>query len=989
MEHAARKAGAGHEAAPATTVDVTLTVNGEPRSARVEARTLLVDLLRDQLGLTGTKSGCDTGECGACTVHLDGRSAKSCLTLAAQADGATVTTIEGLAPGGGALHPIQEAFWKSFAVQNGYSTPGIVMSVADLLERNPHPSEPEIRDWLDGTLTRISGYQNVVRAVEAAAAAMDQAAASSASAPAADAGAPATPPAEGIGASIPTKEAPELLTGAATFVADLKVPGALDAAILFSDRAHARIARIDTSRAKAMPGVVGVFTAADIAGLMPMPVVWVPKNVESHFPPHPSGMVPGGQSLLAKDVVRFVGDQVAVVVAETRAQAHDALAAIEVDYEPLPVVTDAIAATQEGAPQLHEAAPNNLLMHWTTGDKDAADAAIAGAEVVVKHRFVNQRMMANTVETRGSIGRFDAATGEYTLWTNVQPTYPVRLLISLYVLGIPYSKLRVIVPNSGGSQGSKGYLYADAPLVLHLSKVLGRPVRWIDTRAGLARSTVQGRDQIQDVTIAGSKDGRITGLSVTAWSNIGAYPVINAPGQPTVLVGRSVTGQYAIEHPFYEVNIVYTNTVPVGPLRGSGRAEATYLIERAVDLFAARIGKDPAEVRRLNQVQPDQQPYDNRLGWTYDSGDYPAALERALAKVGYADLDGRRAEAKARGKRLGVGIGSYVAVAGVGPSAKMGDAGLVSGTWGSAVVRVQPSGEVTVTTGAQPHGQSQETTFAQIVANELGIPTAYVSVSHSDTNGALYYGQASYGSRSLSVEGSAVHKATQAIKAKAIAMVSHLFKAPPEYLVFENGRVHVAGNVEQGMTLQQIAFVLWLAWDLPPGMDPGLEASAYFDPPDFNYPFGTHVALVEVDEATGQVDLVRYVAVDDFGVVVNPGVVDGQTHGNIALGVGQALLEEVRYDADGRLLTDSFATYPIPRASTLPSFETERTETPSPVNPLGAKGAGDVSNPAVAPAVVNAVVNALADLGIEDIATPATPERVWRALQAASKGAHA
>ena len=970
-------------------MDVSLTVNGATHDVDVEPRTLLVDVLRDGLGLTGTKVGCDTGECGACTVHLDGAAVKSCLVLAPQAAGHEVTTIEGLPAADGSLHPIQEAFWREFAVQNGYSTPGMIMSVADLLSRNPDPTDAEIRTWMDGTLTRISGYQNAVKAVHRAAAALKAPPAAppaSPGPPGGPPGAPAQAPDEGVGVAVPTKEGPALVRGDAEYVGDLSLPGMLHAAILFSDQAHALIKGIDTAAAKAMPGVVGVFTADDIPMLMPMPVVWVPKEGESHFPPHPSGMVPGGQSLLAKDRVRFVGDQLAVVVAETRQQAFDALEGISVSYEALPVVVDAEAALKPGAPQLHDAVPGNLMVHWSTGDKGAVDGAIAAAEVVVRQRFVNQRMMSNTVETRGSLASYDAATGEYTLWSNIQPTYPVRLLISLYVLGIPYSKLRVIVPHSGGSQGSKGYLYPDAPLLLHLAKVLGRPIKWIDTRSGLARSTVQGRDQVQDVTLAGTRDGKITALSCVACSNIGAYPVINAPGQPTVLVGRSITGQYAIEHPYYEVSVAFTNTVPVGPLRGSGRAEATHLIERIVDRFAAEIGMDPAEVRRRNQVQPDAFPYDNHLGWNYDSGDYPAALEKALATAGYGDLDGRRTEARARGKRLGMGIGSYVAVAGVGPSAQMGAAGLVSGTWGSAIVRVQPSGEVTITTGAQPHGQSQETTFAQIAADSLGIPIGMISVSHSDTNGALYFGQASYGSRSLSVEGTAVHLATEKIKAKAIQLVSHLFKAPPEALVFENGGVHVAGNPAQGMNLQQIAFVLWLAWDIPEGMDPGLEASAYFDPKQFNYPYGTHVAVVEVDEATGQVDLVRYVAVDDFGVVVNPGVVDGQTHGNIALGVGQALLEQVVYGEDGRILTDTYGSYPIPRASIFPELETERTETATPVNPLGAKGAGDVSNPPVSPAIINAICDALSDLGIKDIDMPATPEKVWQAMQSAKEG---
>jgi len=958
-------------------MEISLTVNGQPYGADVEPRLLLVDFLRDTLGLTGTKSGCDTGECGVCTVHVNGTAAKSCLMLAVQANGAEITTIEGLAPAGnGRLHPIQEALWEEGAVQNGYSTPGIVMSVADLLWRTPNPTDAEIRAGLDGNLARESGYENLVNGVRSAARKLRGEAQASPNGVYA--------PEAMIGAPIKTKEAPALLRGEAKFIADITLPNMLHAAILHSSQAHAIIKRIDTHAAAAMPGVVRVITADDIPNLMPIPVVWVPKDVESHFPPHPSGIVPGGQNLLAKDRVRYVGDQLAVVVAETRQQAYDALAAIQVDYEPLPVVLDAEAAVKEGAPQLHDTVPHNLLAHATRGDKEATDRAIANAEVVIKQRFYNQRMMANTLETRGSVAQYDPKTDHYTLWTNVQPTYPVRLLIAAYVLGIPYNKLRIIVPNIGESQGSKGYLYPDAPLMLHLSKLLGRPVKWIDTRSGLARSTVQGRDQVQYATLAGSRDGKITAIACTAYSNVGAYPVINAPGKPLVLIGRSITGAYAIEHPFYEVYIAYTNKVPVGPLRGSGRAEATFMIERMIDLYARKIGMDPAEVRRKNLVRPEQFPYDNHLGWVYDSGNYPAALEKALAKAGYGDLAEHKAEARRRGKRLGIGIGSYVAVAGVGPSAKMGEAGLVSGTWGSAALRVQPTGEITITTGAQPHGQSQETTFAQIASQELGVPVEMIEVLHSDTAGALYFGEASYGSRSLSVEGTAVYKAAEKIKDKAIRMVAHLFHAPVEALVYEGGGVHVKGNPQQGMTLQQIAFVLWLAWDLPEGMDPGLEATAYFDPPDFNYPFGTHVAMVEVDEETGQVDLVRYVAVDDFGVVVNPKVVDGQTHGNITLGVGQALQEEVLYDPNGQILTDTFRTYAVPRASQLPALELERTVTPTPTNPMGAKGAGDISNPPVAPAIVNAICDALADLGIEHIEMPVRPEKVWQAIAAAS-----
>jgi carbon-monoxide dehydrogenase large subunit len=441
-------------------------------------------------------------------------------------------------------------------------------------------------------------------------------------------------------------------------------------------------------------------------------------------------------------------------------------------------------------------------------------------------------------------------------------------------------------------------------------------------------------------------------------------------------------GSYVIPHSFYEVYIVLTNTVQVGPLRGSGRAEATFFIERMIDLYAREIGMDPAEVRRKNMVPPDKFPFDNGLGWTYDSGNYQAALDKALAKIDYANIASRKVGAIEHGKRLGIGIGSYVAVAGVGRSQKMGQEGLVSGTWGSAHMKVHPTGEVSVTTGAQPHGQSQETTFSQIAAQELGIPVEYVKVLHSDTSGELYYGQGSYGSRSLSVEGTAVYKAAQKIKEKVRQFAAHAFKAPEEYIVYEGGRVYLKQAPDKAtMTLQNAAFALWLAWDLPEGMEPGLEAVSYFDPPNFNFPFGTHVALVEIDDKTGKIDLVRYVAVDDFGNVVNPMVVDGQTHGNIALGIGQALFEEVVYDNNGQILTDSYSKYVIPKASQMPSFELERTVTPSPTNPLGTKGAGDVSNPPVAPAIVNAICDALSDLGIKHIEMPITPEKVWQVIR--------
>ena len=956
-------------------MDTALRVNGTERSADVEPRTLLVELLREQLGLTGTKVGCETGECGACTVLLDGAAVKSCMVLAVQADGSEVTTVEGLAPPGG-LNPVQEAFWEEHAVQDGFAAPGEIMSVTDLLRRNPDPDEAEIRAWLDGNLGRVTGYHNVVLAVQAAARKLNGDGAYGPPDTAADG-----PPATGIGAGVRQKEAPAMLRGETQYIGDLTLPAMLHAAFVRSPHAHARITSIDTAPAEAMPGVVRVFTGSHVQSLMPLPVIWGATDIESHWPPHPSGMVPGSATVLAQDRVRYAGEQVAVVVAETRQQAEDAVASVRVDYEPLPAVVEAEDAVADGAPQLHDTVPGNLVLKAFLGDQAATEQAIAGAEVVVSQKIRNQRIMAATVEGRGTLASYDATTGDYTLWTNVQVLDPIRVAMSLYVLGIPYTKLRLIAPAIGSSLGAKGYLFADAPLLLWIAKELGRPVKWVDSRSENARSTPHGRDHVTYATLAGTRDGRITALACRAFNNLGAYPVINAPGTPRVLVARSVTGAYDIPNVSYEANLVFTNTVQVGPVRGAGRSEAIFLIERMVDLFARQIGMDPAEVRRRNMVTPEQQPFDNRLGWVYDSGDYPAALDQALSMAGYGDLEARRADARARGKRLGVGIGSYVAVAAVGPSAKMGAAGLVSGTWGSAFLAVEPNGEVSVTTGAQPHGQSQETTFAQIVVEELGVPLEMVTVHHSDTAGALYFGQGSYGTRSLSIEGVAIQNAARKIKEKARRHAAHLFHCDLDAVVYEGGRVYATFAPDQAtMTLQQVAFTLWLAWDLADGMEPGLEARGYFDPPEFNYPFGTHVALVEVDEQTGEVDLVRYVAVNDFGTVVNPKVVDGQTHGNIVLGVGQALYEEVVYAPDGSLLTDSYSTYPIAKASRLPSFELDRTETPTPHNPLGAKGAGDVSNPAVAPAVVNAVCDALADLGVTHLDMPLRPDRVWRAM---------
>jgi carbon-monoxide dehydrogenase large subunit len=946
---------------------IDLIVNQTARQCDVPPHTLLIDLLRDELALTGTKRGCDSGVCGACTVLVNGKTTKSCQILAAEVSGCAITTIEGL--GSANLHPVQQAVWDNFAIQNGFSTPGILMAAVELLGQNSNPSDPEIKQWLQGNLSRETGYQQVVEAVKNAARQIQHG----------QDAAPVVAVGQGIGASVKTKNGKELVTGSAQFIADMSLPGMAHAAILQSPHGHALIKNIDTTRAEAMPGVIRVFTAKDTGQIMPMPVIWIPPNMESHFLPHPSGIVPGSHRVFATDRVRFAGDQLAAVVAETREQAYAALAAIRVEYEALPVVLDPEEALKDGAPQLHETAPNNRLLHTVFGDKAATEQAIAGAEVVVQQRIYNQRMMHNTMEVRGALADYNASTDQYTLWANTQIPYPHRLLISAYVLGIPYNKLRVVVPTMGESNGCKGNLYPDTPLVLWMARQIGRPVKWVDTREGFSRSTAQSRDQVQYGTIAGSKDGKITALMCRAYSNVGAYPVINAPGQPLPLIGRSITGAYVIAHPCYEVDVVYTNKVPTAPMRGSGRAEAIFFVERMIEMFARQIGMDSAEVRRINMVKSDQFPFENGLGWTYDSGNYENLLNAALEKAGYADLPAKKAEANQRGKWLGLGIGSYAVIAGVGNSAKMGGEGLMSGTWGSAYIHVAPSGEVAITTGAQPHGQSQDTTFVQVAAQTLQIPMEYILLKHSDTAGPLYYGQASYGSRSLSVEGAAVEKACRNIIQKAREFAAHLFKMPLDLIDYKEGKVVGRPAPEQAvMTLQQVALMLWLGWDLPENMDPGLDARAFFDPKNFNFPFGTHIAIVEIDQETYHIELKRYIAANDFGVVVNPGVVDGQTMGNVALGVGQALAEETLYDPEtGMVLTTDFDTYFIPRAEWLPNVELIRTETPSPSNPLGAKGAGDVSNPPVAPAIVNAICNALSAFNVKHIDMPVTPEKIW------------
>ncbi|MEV7418883.1 xanthine dehydrogenase family protein molybdopterin-binding subunit [Streptomyces sp. NPDC089919] len=782
-----------------------------------------------------------------------------------------------------------------------------------------------------------------------------------------------------LGAPLDSREDPQLLRGQARYVADIELPRMAHMAILGSDRAHARILAIDTKAAAQMPGVLKVATAADFPDVMPLPCIWIPGGVESHFPPHPYGL-PGARPVLTGDTVRHVGDAIALVVAETPKQAHAALRAIAVEYEPLPVVTRADHALAEGAPQLHEAVPGNLNAHWTCGDQERTDRALAEAEVTVELDLVNQRTINSPIEPRGAVGEYDAATGEYTLHASTQGPHNHRFLLSALVLGIPFNKLRVIAPTVGGSFGTKGYLYPDMALVLLLAKALGRPVKWVDTRTGLMNSTVQGRDHRQHVTLGGTRDGRITAVRCTSYANLGAYPSTIGPGVATALMGRSITGMYAVDAAFCEVYAAFTNTVPLGAQRGSGRAEAAFLMERLVDRYAAEIGQDPAEVRRRNLVPAEKFPYDNGLGWTYDSGSYRENFDKALELAGYGDMAARKAGARARGKRLGVGIATYVAICGVGPSTRMSQEGMLGGTWESSNIRVHPTGEVTVTVGSASTGQSHGTVFAQVAADVLGITPEQVQVYEGDTLKAPY-GQGTYGSRSYSMAGPSVAITAGKVKEKMRLAGAALMKLPEEQVAYEGGRVFERANPENGKAFADLAMALWYGWNLPPEIEPAIDETTHFDPPDFNYPFGTHVAVVEVDELTGETEVVAYTAVDDAGNIGNPKVVEGQIEGSILHGLGQALMEAAVYDDEGRLVSSDLRSYALPRAFDAPFFALDKTTTPTPHNPLGAKGAGEIATVPPAAAVVNAVVDALSDLGVQHIDMPLTPEKVWRRLQ--------
>jgi len=778
-----------------------------------------------------------------------------------------------------------------------------------------------------------------------------------------------------VGAPIKRVEDPRLITGIAKYVDDLKLPGVAHVAILRSPYAHARIGAIDMSRAAASAGVIGVFTGKDFEHLNPLPCAWQASGAENFV---------ATPRTLEIDKVTFTGAGVAAVVAETREQAEDALELIEVDWEPLEPIIDVERAVEDGAPQIHEVAAHNVVMDWSCGDAEAADRGLADADVVVRQRLVNQRLIPTSLEPRGAAADYDAGTGSYTLWVSHQAPHVLRLVMTAFVFGIPETKLRVISPNVGGAFGSKIFCYHEYVLVAALAEKLGRPVKWIESRRENYAATIHGRDHVTYLEVGAKRDGTLTALKAKTYANLGGVLSTAAPGIPTTLYARMLSGPYRIPAIHCQVLGVYTNTGMVDAYRGAGRPEATYALERGMDLVARELGVDPVELRRKNLIPPDAFPYDPGIlsGLAYDSGEYERALDRALELVDYEGFRREQEEARAQGRHLGIGFSTYVEVCGIAPTAWANGQGWGAGLWESANVRVHLTGKVVVTTGSKAFGQGHETTLAQVVADELGVPFEDVTVEHGDTLGTPF-GYGTYGSRSAAVGAVAVYNSLQRIKAKARRIAAHMLEADVEDVIYENGNAHVVGSPESGKTIQEIAAAAAVGGDLPPGDEPFLDDTSYYDPPNCTFPFGTHIAVVEVEAETGEVKLKRYVAVDDVGRVINPMIVDGQVHGGIAQGIAQALWEGAVYDESGQLQTASLLDYAVPKAEFFPAFEVERTETLTDVNPLGVKGAGETGTIASTPAVVNAVVDALAPLGIAHIDMPLTPERVWQAIEQA------
>ena len=776
-----------------------------------------------------------------------------------------------------------------------------------------------------------------------------------------------------IGASLKRKEDARFLTGRGRYTDDINLPGQLYAHLLRSTVAHANLGSVDTSAAEAAPGVHAVFTGPDMEGVGGVPTGWLIHSKDG------SPMVEPAHPAMAIGKVRHVGEIVAIVVAETRDQAREAAALIDIDYQELPAAASLEAARADGAPLVWDEADGNLCYDWEVGDRAAAEAAIDGAAHVVSIDVVNQRLVPNAIEPRAAIGNFDPTTGEYTLYTTSQNPHLIRLLLGAFVLGLPEHKLRIVAPDVGGGFGSKIPHYAEEAILTWTAGRLARPVKWTSDRSEAFVSDTQGRDHISTATLGLDEDGKFVGLKVSTQANLGAYLSTFATCVPTYLYGILFAGPYTTPAIYVEVEGVFTNTVPVDALRGAGRPEATYLLERLVDKAAAATGIDRVDIRRRNFIR--EFPYQTPVALQYDQGDYDATLDLALEASDWDGFEARRNEAAGRGKLRGIGISTFIEACGIAPSAVVGSLGARAGLYEVGSVRVHPTGSVSVFTGTHSHGQGHETTFAQIVAETLGVDFEAVDVVHGDTN-AIPFGMGTYGSRSLAVGGTAIYNAVQKVIAKGKKIAAHLLEASEEDIEFADGNFTVAGT-DRSKSIGEVALTAYVPHNYPEGLEPGLEETAFYDPLNFTFPAGTHIAEVEVDPETGVVELVSVTGADDVGRIINPMIVNGQLHGGLAHGIGQALLEHCEYDAEGQLVTGSYMNYTMPRAGDLPNFNINHNTTHCTHNPLGVKGVGEVGSIGVPPAVINAVVDALSPLGVTHMEMPATSERVWQAIQAA------
>jgi aerobic carbon-monoxide dehydrogenase large subunit len=789
-----------------------------------------------------------------------------------------------------------------------------------------------------------------------------------------------------VGGGVPRKEDPALVTGQAKFIDDISFPGMAWVAIARSPLAHASITSVDLSRAKKMPGVIAAYSGRDLAGDWAggLPCAW-PIGTRS-FPAEPTSEDPRMPDHwpVAKDKACFAGDPVAVVVADTREHAADATEAVDVDYEPLDAVLGIEAALADDAPVIHGDLGTNTLFTWSTENRDV-DKVFSEAPVVVKERYYHPRLIPNAIEPRGVVVTTEPAAGNVTLYSATQIPHVLRTTLSL-TLGMPESKLRVVAPAVGGGFGSKLNVYAEEAICVALARKLDRPIKWIEERSENYVATIHGRGVIQDMEVAATTEGKTLGFRVRLLADMGAYLQLVAPGIPT-LGAWLYHGVYNADAYRFEVVDLFTNRTPTDAYRGAGRPEATYAVERIMDALARRVGKDPVEIRRMNLIPPFDEAKEIASGLQFDSGHYEATLDKALGIFDYDALRRDQQQRRERGdsKQLGIGISTYIEMCGLAPSQVLGALKYGAGGWDAATIRCHPTGKVTVITGTSPHGQGHVTSWSQIAADALGVELDDVEVLHGDTDIATF-GMDTYGSRSLSVGGIALHHAAEKIRAKAKTIAAHELEVAEEDLEWSDGALRVRGAPDRAKTIPEIAFSAWTAHGLPADVEPGLEATYVFDPPNFTFPAGAHLCAVEIDTETGESEITRYVAVDDCGNVINPTIVEGQVHGGVAQGIAEAMFEEAVYDESGNLTTSHMGYYRIPSAAELPPITTDRTVTPSSTNPMGVKGVGEAGTIAAPPAVIGAVLDALEPLGVTDIDMPATPERIWRAISEAKGG---